>query len=367
MFTNRNKISNNSFFMKLALDQAKKNLGNTNENPSVGCIITKNNLVIAAGSTSIKGRPHAEHNAIIFSKAKLNNCEIFTTLEPCSHHGVTSPCTNKIIKKKFKKVHFSLNDPDIRSFNKSIKIFNKKKISVTRGVNYKSVKEFYRSYFKYKNETLPFLTCKLATSKDFYTISKKDKWITNKFSRARGHLIRSVHDCIITSSTTIINDNPELTCRIDGLNYTSPARIILDKKLKVSLKSKVITQAKKFKTIIFYNKTNYKKIRNLKSLNVDLYQISLDEEGNLDLYQTLLISKELGYQRILLESGTKLINSFFNKNLIDDFKLFISNKNLGRYGKNNIKKNVNFFLKNINFFNEKVNLFGDKLITYKIK
>ena len=102
-------------------------------------------------------------------------------------------------------------------------------------------------------------------------------------------------------------------------------------------------------------------------MNVDLYQISLDEEGNLDLYQTLLISKELGYQRILLESGTKLINSFFNKNLIDDFKLFISNKNLGRYGKNNIKKNVNFFLKNINFFNEKVNLFGDKLITYKIK
>jgi len=367
MFTNRNKISNNSFFMKLALDQAKKNLGNTNENPSVGCIITKNNLVIAAGSTSLKGRPHAEHNAILFSKVKLNDCEIFTTLEPCSHHGITSPCTNKIIKKNFKKVHFSLNDPDIRSYNKSLKIFNKKKISVTKGINYKSVKKFYRSYFKYKNEILPFLTCKLAVSKDFYTISKKKKWITNKFSRARGHLIRSEHDCIITSSTTIINDNPELTCRIDGLNHTSPARIILDKKLKISLKSKVIIQAKKYKTIIFYNKQNYKKIKNLKNLNVDLYQISLDEEGNLDLYQTLLISKELGYQRILLESGTKLINSFLNKNLIDDFKLFVSDKNLGKHGKNSIKENVNSFLKNINFFNEKVNLFGDKLITYKIK
>jgi len=367
MFTNRNKISNNSFFMKLALDQAKKSLGNTSENPAVGCIITKNNSVIAAGSTSIKGRPHAEHNAIIFSKVKLDDCEIFTTLEPCSHHGVTSPCTNIIIKKKFKKVHFSLNDPDIRSFNKSFKIFNKKKITVTKGINYKSVKEFYRSYFKYKNEILPFLTCKLAISKDFYTINKKNKWITNNFSRARGHLIRAAHDCIITSSATIINDNPELTCRIDGLNHTSPARIILDNKLKISLKSKVILQAKKYKTIIFYNKLNKKKIRNLKSLNVDLCHISLDEEGNLDLYQALLISKELGYQRILLESGIKLINSFLNKNLIDDFKLFVSGKNLGKHGKNSIKKNINLFLKNINFFNERINLFGDKLITYRIK
>ena len=367
MFTNRNKISKSSFFMKLALDQAKKNLGNTNENPAVGCIITKNDSVIAAGSTSIKGRPHAEHNAIIFSKEKLNDCEIFTTLEPCSHNGVTSPCTNKIIKKNFKKVHFSLNDPDIRSFNKSFKIFNKKKMTVTKGINHKSVKEFYRSYFKYKNEILPFLTCKLAISKDFYTINKKDKWITNNFSRARGHLIRAEHDCIITSSTTIINDNPELTCRVDGLNHTSPARIILDKKLKVSLKSKIIRQAKKYKTIIFYNKSNQKKIRNFKNLNVDLYYISLDEERNLDLYQILIILKDLGYQRILLESGIKLINSFLNKNLVDDFKLFVSGKNLGNNGKNSIKKNVYLFLKNIKFFNERVNLFGDKLITYKIK
>jgi len=353
--------------MKLALNQAKKNLGNTNQNPSVGCIITKNNSVIAAGATSIKGRPHAEHNAIIFSKEKLNGCEIFSTLEPCSHHGVTPPCTNKIIKKKFKKVYFSLMDPDVRSFNKSSKIFNKKKIIVNKGINYKSIKDFYRSYFKSKNEIFPFLSCKLAISKDFYTIDKKNKWITNNYSRARGHLIRAEHDCLITSSTTIIKDNPELTCRIDGLKYTSPARIILDNKLKIPIKSKIILEAKKYKTIIFYNKLNKKKIRDLKGLNVDMYKIPLDEEGNLDLYQALITSKELGYQRILLESGGKLISNFLNKNLIDDFKLFVSNKNLGKNGMNSIKKIINFYLRHKISFNEKVNLFGDKLISYKIK
>ena len=98
-----------------------------------------------------------------------------------------------------------------------------------------------------------------------------------------------------------------------------------------------------------------------------MYKIPLDEEGNLDLYQALITSKELGYQRILLESEGKLISNFLNKNLIDDFKLFVSNKNLGKNGMNSIKKIINFYLRHKISFNEKVNLFGDKLISYKIK
>ena len=88
--------------MELALRQAAKNLGNTRENPSVGCIITKNKIVISAGSTSLYGRPHAEYNAIKSSKISLENSEIYTTLEPCSHFGKTSPCTNLISKKRIK-------------------------------------------------------------------------------------------------------------------------------------------------------------------------------------------------------------------------------------------------------------------------
>ena len=89
---------------------------------------------------------------------------------------------------------------------------------------------FYKSYFKSKKVYLPFVTCKLAVSKDFFTINKKKKWITNKFSRGRVHLMRSNHDCIMTSCKTIIKDNPILTCRINGLENRSPSRIILDNK-----------------------------------------------------------------------------------------------------------------------------------------
>ena len=120
---------------------------------------------------------------------------------------------------------------------------------------------YLKMYLKIKKRDLPFVTYKLAISKDFYTINKrKNKWITNEFSRARVHLMRSNHDCIMTSSKTIVNDNPRLTCRIDGLKDRSPSRIILDNKLKISINSKIIKEANNFNTIVFYNKTDIKKV-----------------------------------------------------------------------------------------------------------
>ena len=92
--------------MKLALLQAQKNLANTNENPSVGCVITKNNSVISVGCTGNSGRPHAEYNAIHNSKINLKGAELYVTLEPCSHYGKTLPCTKSIINSGIKKVFF---------------------------------------------------------------------------------------------------------------------------------------------------------------------------------------------------------------------------------------------------------------------
>jgi len=366
MFINQNKHTNHTFFMRLALAQAQKNLGNTKENPSVGCVITKNNSVVSIGYTSINGRPHAEQNAINLSKINLKNSELYVTLEPCSHYGKTPPCTKSIIKNGIKKVFFSIKDPDLRSYNKSTKLLRCKKITVNKGTYANELNLFYRSYIKSKKNLLPFVTCKLAVSKDFYTINKKNKWITNKFSRARVHLMRITHDCIITSSKTIIKDNSRLTCRIDGLENKSPSRIILDNKLKIPLNSKVIKEASIYRTIIFYNKSNKKKIKQLKYLNVESFKISLDVENNLDLGEVLIKVRQLGFYRIFLETGMKLAINFLHKNLVDDLKLFISNKNLGRDGMNNIKKNLKSILQNKKNFNEKVNLFGDKLITYKI-
>ena len=129
MFIKRNKNQNNLYFMKLALEQAKRTLGNTKDNPAVGCVITKNNTLISAGYTSLSGRPHAESVAI--SKCKKNDLKdssIYITMEPCTHYGKTPPCTNEIIKSKFKRVIYSINDIDKRTSNKAYSLLRSKKL-----------------------------------------------------------------------------------------------------------------------------------------------------------------------------------------------------------------------------------------------
>ena len=107
------------YFMKLALLQAKRMLGNTSDNPSVGCVITQKGNIISSGVTNFYGRPHAEYQAIKSCKKSIKNSNLYVTLEPCSHFGKTPPCVNLIIKNKIKKVYFAIKDPDIRSYNKS--------------------------------------------------------------------------------------------------------------------------------------------------------------------------------------------------------------------------------------------------------
>ena len=175
MSTNQNKNQNHNFFMNLALKEAEKNLGNTKENPAVGCVIARNKHLLSVGRTSFNGRPHAEHNAIVNSRKKISNANLYVTLEPCSHFGKTPPCVQKIIKSKIKKVFFSISDPDPRSYNRSLKSFKRFKVKINKGINSNKIKNFYKSYFLFKKKKLPFVTCKIAASKDLFTISNKKK------------------------------------------------------------------------------------------------------------------------------------------------------------------------------------------------
>jgi len=366
MFTKKNKSQKNIFFMNLALMQAKKILGNTSTNPAVGAVYVKNNQILAAAHTSHKGRPHAEQNIFSSLKSKISGADLYLTLEPCSHYGKTSPCTNLIIRNKVKKVYFSILDPDKRSFNKSRNILNKYKVKTNVGLLNSQTKDFYKSYLRYKNEKLPYVNCKMAISKDYFTINKKNKWITNDYSRSRGHLIRSQHDCIITSCRTIINDNPNLNCRISGLENRSPGVIILDKNLNIPIKSNVIKNAKKNFTLIFFNKFNKKKIVLLKKKNVKIYYMPL-HNNNFNLKNILIKIRKFGFSRVFIESGINLISNFLKYNLIDNFYLFISNKKIGLNGQHSFNKINNNFLLHKKCTNEKVNLFGDKLAIYKLK
>tara|TARA_B000000460_G_C21488600_1_gene380492 strand:- start:744 stop:1235 length:492 start_codon:yes stop_codon:yes gene_type:complete len=162
-------------------------------------------------------------------------------------------------------------------------------------------------------------------------------------------------------------DNPKLTCRIAGLKKRSPSRIILDNKLRIPIKSTLVKDAWKHDTIIFYNKFNKRKIKLLEKLRLRTFKICHDENGNLDLRESLTRAKLLGFSRIFLETGITLTKSFLSKNLIDDFELFVSNERLKKKGRKNFKKYLKYFFKGKKKKTKKINLFGDKLISYELK
>ena len=152
--------TNHNNFLKLAFNIAKVNLGKTKLNPSVGCVVVKNNSVISSGYTSINGRPHAEFNALN-SQKNFKKSDLYVTMEPCTHYGITPPCTNIILKKGVKRVFFSFNDTDIRTAKKSKEKLNKKKIKIYKKNN-NNFKNFYQSYFLIKKNAIPYIDAKIA-------------------------------------------------------------------------------------------------------------------------------------------------------------------------------------------------------------
>ena len=147
MSTKKDKFNQkDSYFMSLALNLARDRSGLTGDNPSVGCVIVKNNKLISLGQTGINGRPHAEYNAIKSCKKSLKGSTIYVSLEPCTHQGQTPPCSNLIAKSKIKKVIFSVDDVDERTKSKSYEYFKSKKIIVKSGLLKKEGSEIYKKY-----------------------------------------------------------------------------------------------------------------------------------------------------------------------------------------------------------------------------
>ena len=362
-----NPKQRHKYFMELAFHQARKILGNTCENPAVGCAIVKNNVLVNLAHTNFKGRPHAESIALHKKTKRLKNLCLYSTLEPCSHYGKTKPCTNIIIKKKIKSVYFSSIDPDKRSSNKSRKILSQKKIKVISNLSKNKGNYFYRDFnIRHKTKNI-FISSKLATSKDFFISQTNNKWITNHYSRGRVHLMRASHDAILTTSKTVLKDNPSLNCRINGLEKFSPSRFILDKNLKIKVTSKIFKLSNQINTFVFFNKLNRNKINRLKKIKVKPIMIGL-KNNNLDFDQIIYFMRSRGFYRVFVEAGITFNNFLLKNNYINDFYHFYSNnflKKKGIYNARLLIKKINKIKKNKNEI--KVNLCDDKLLKYYLK
>jgi diaminohydroxyphosphoribosylaminopyrimidine deaminase/5-amino-6-(5-phosphoribosylamino)uracil reductase len=329
MSTRKDKFSKKDInYMKLALNLASARHGLTGKNPSVGCVIAKNNQIISIGQTGYNGTPHAEYNAIKNSNQSLEGSKMYVTLEPCSHYGKTPPCTNVIIKKKIGEVIYSIEDVDKKVRGKSFKILESNNIIVKKDLLKKDITDFYKPYFFNRKNNIPYVTGKIAVSKNNLIYSKGAKKITDVHSNKLTHFLRYKNDSIMISYKTLNKDNPKLDCRLEGLNKFSPKRIILDNNLEMETNSYIYKTVNKNNTIIFYNQATTSKILLFKKKGIQLIKSSLVNNKYFDFKLILKKLYKLDCRNLLVEGGNDLSKNILKNKLFNEFYLFKSSKKL---------------------------------------
>lgn len=217
-------------FMRHALRLAGRNLGQVWPNPAVGAVVAKNNLVIGTGWTSRGGRPHAEPQALAKAGGEAAGATLYVTLEPCSHHGKTPPCTEAIIRAGIARVVAACRDPYPQVNGQGFANLSEAGIEVVEGVAQAEAERLNEGFFSVVRRGRPFVTIKLAATQDGHMTLPTQRWITGEAARAHGQLLRSRHDAILTGSGTVLTDDPLLTCRLPGLESRSPVRVVLDRR-----------------------------------------------------------------------------------------------------------------------------------------
>ena len=330
------------YFMNKALDIAKPGIGKTGSNPSVGCVIVKDNEIVSSARTENGGRPHAESLAINKIQAKdLMGSSIYITLEPCcidKEHEIS--CVEKILKSKLTRVIIGAIDPNPKISGRSIEILKRNKIETIAGVLKDECEEVIIGFKKRMLKNQPYITLKIATSLDgkIALANGESKWITSEKLRKLSHKLRAKNDAILTGIGTVIADDPLLTCRSSNEQH-DPVRIILDSDLKISKNSQIVQTADKIRTIIFTTQIS----KNLHD-NIEIITVKKDDSG-INLKDVLKHLANLGVNNLLIEAGQKINTSFIKENLVDKIILFQSKKIIGGDGLNAIG---NLDLKNLN-------------------
>ena len=320
--------------INLAHDIAKKKFGKTFPNPSVGCVISNNSKVISKAVTNRSGRPHAEEIAISKAGSKTKGATMYVTLEPCFHSSINGSCTDQILRSGIKKIFISVLDPDERTNKKSIKKLKKNNIIVNVGLEKNKTYNLNKFFFKSIKKKQPFTKVKLAVSSDekIAWYNYKSKWISNKYCRNYGHKLRSTSQAILTTSKTVIKDNPKLTIRLNRNKEKHIPIIIIDKHLKIPKNSKILRDISKKRIIIFTSIRN-KKSLNLTKLGCEIIYCKLTKNNKFNFKNIFSKIYKLKIADILVEAGGVFFTDLLKNKLVDEIHLFKSKKIIGDNGK----------------------------------
>ena len=311
--------------MGAALGLARRNLGRTWPNPSVGCVIVKDGRVVGRGYTQPGGRPHAETEALAQAGVLAQGATAYVSLEPCAHHGKTPPCAEALVAAGIKTCVIATGDPDPRVGGGGIAILEAAGIEIREGVLEDEALELNAGFFTRVKSGRPLVTLKLATSLDgrIATLSGESKWITGPAARAIGHQLRATHDAIMVGSGTALADDPELTCRLPGLEDRSPVRVVLDTRLRIAPTARLLSNQDRFPTWLVTGAGHAPAVLDgLRAFKTTLICPPTGESGRVALRAVLKELAERGLTRLLVEGGANLATSLLKEDLVDRLAWF---------------------------------------------
>jgi diaminohydroxyphosphoribosylaminopyrimidine deaminase / 5-amino-6-(5-phosphoribosylamino)uracil reductase len=333
-------------FMTSALRMARRGLGTTAPNPSVGAVIVDpaSGVVLARGHTQPGGRPHAETHALARIGGKAPGATLYVTLEPCSHTGRTGPCADAVIAAGIARVVVGIEDPDVRVSGAGIARMRAAGVRVDVGCLRDACRQVALGHIRRVTASRPFVQVKVAVGADGLVpvaAGGRPTWITGPEARARGHLMRASADAILVGIGTALADNPGLDCRLPGLAGRSPLRIVLDSDLRLPPDSRLWRSAggdrqgpAASQLMIFASADAARRHPEFApGGRIEVVGVSRNPAGGLDLMQVLHVLAGRGITRLLVEGGPTVAGAFVAAGLADECVIFRAGTPVGATGK----------------------------------
>jgi diaminohydroxyphosphoribosylaminopyrimidine deaminase/5-amino-6-(5-phosphoribosylamino)uracil reductase len=311
--------------MRAALALARRSLGRTWPNPAVGCVIVRDGRVIARGRTQDGGRPHGEADAIAHATGSLKGATAYVTLEPCSHHGRSPPCADALIAAGVARVVSAMEDPYPEVNGRGHAKLKAAGIAVEVGEGATEAAEVNAGFLLRVREGRPLFHLKIASSLDGHTATAlgQSRWITGPEARADGHRLRATHDAILVGANTVGTDDPDLTCRLPGLDRYSPVRIVVDSKARLSPASKLAASARTVPVWLLCTSQAPPAAREaLQAKGVVIVEVEATLQGRVDIVAAARALGSRGLTSVLVEGGGTIAATFLKAGLVDRLSVY---------------------------------------------
>ena len=340
MLPAKNSEKTDNGYMRLALALARGGLGRVSPNPLVGAVVLDvRGEIVGEGWHRDYGDAHAEVMALERAGQKAKGGTLYVTLEPCCHFGKTPPCTDRILASGIRRVVYGLLDPNPKVDGGGVRVLEAKGVRVEASLLNEECRRLVAPFLIHQTKKRPFVALKVASTMDgkIATHTGSSQFITGTAARDYGHLLRQEFDGLLTSSGTILADDPRMTCRVPasllpaGLPYTrNPVRIVLDSTARTAPTAKVYADDGTRVILVTGFGANTKTYpKHVERLECPFASPEDSTEKRLDLAMVIERLGQAGLQSIMIEAGGETNQGFLGTGLVDRIYWFVAPKILG--------------------------------------